>query len=145
MSLFKIIFLIASTQLFFSCKHEKKDIPFQQQYYFYSNSQGNNTIEGSHIYINKIKRDTIFFDQSAYDILKNIDKTWILGQGSGKPYYDTGKEYFWFIRDIIKTKSAIVINRPKGLKKDLPVVFWKRGPYPTKFSKAARTGREGGA
>lgn len=134
MLLCKFFILLFSVQILFSCEYQNVDIPFQKQHYFYSNHQGNNTIEGDHLYINKIKKDTVFFDHSFLKILKNIDKNWIIGQGSGKAYFDTGKEYFWFIKDIIKPKNAIVIKRPKGLKQDLPIVFWKCGPYPSKFS-----------
>ena len=131
----KLIITLASTLFFVQCKDKKLDVPFEKQHYYYSNIEGNNTVEGSHIYIDHKIKDTLFFDESCSRLIQQINRKWIVGQGSGKPYYDTGKEYYWPILKVLPQLNAIItrpINQYFSLQK--PVVFWKLGPYPIKFS-----------
>lgn len=133
--LLKSHFLILLLTLFVNCKEDSPNIEFENQHYFYSNTEGNNTIEGSHIYIKKKAGDTLFFEKSNAKIIQNINGSWVLGQGSGKPYFDTGKEYYWTIRKVIPKLNAVItapVNQYFSIKK--PIVFWKLGAYPVKLS-----------
>mgnify|MGYP004333768901 CR=1 FL=1 len=47
------------TFVFTSCKKQASIVEFQKQNCFYSNTEGNNTIEGTHIYINNKNGDTL--------------------------------------------------------------------------------------
>ena len=131
----KLIITLATPFLLVYCKNNNSDVPFEKQHYYYSNTEGNNTIEGSHIYIDHKIGDTLFFDESCSKLIQNINRKWIVGQGSGKPYYDTGKEYYWPILRVLPKLNALItrpVNEYFSLSK--PVVFWKLGPYPIKFS-----------
>ena len=133
--LMKITLIILLNLLFFKCTEENLNVAFEKQHYFYSNTQGNNSIEGSHIYISKKKGDTLYFDEEVSKIIKEIDPSWIVGQGSGKPYYDTGKEYYWHVLKVLPGLNAVItapVNRYFNIKK--PVVFWNLGHYPVKLS-----------
>lgn len=134
--LYKIFRLLLAIILI-SCTNNKPKVLFQKQQYYYSNIQGNNQIEGDHIYISEIKHDTLFFSADCNQILKNLNKGWILGQGSGKPYYDTGKEFIWHINKILPKLNAVIING-QGIKTDLPVVFWKKDYTPVAFNKSLK-------
>lgn len=134
MGFIKWILVVTSASLVCGCHHQNTSADFQKQHYFYSNIQGNNTIEGEHIFIKTIKKDTIVFYNEIGDLLNSINKRWILGQGSGKPYYDTGKEYLWRIKEVIAEKKSIIVHQPKSIQLDLPVVFWKSRPLPVLFS-----------
>ena len=107
MGFIKWILVVTSASLVCGCHHQNSSADFQKQHYFYSNIQGNNTIEGEHIFIKTIKKDTIVFYNEIGDLLNSINKRWILGQGSGKPYYDTGKEYLWRIKEVIAEKNQL--------------------------------------
>ncbi len=131
----KLIITLIIPLLFTDCKDNNSDVPFENQHYYYSNKEGNNTIEGSHIYIDHKIGDTLFFDESCSKLIQNINRKWIIGQGSGKPYYDAGKEYHWPILRVLPKYNALItrpVNEYFSLEK--PVVFWKLGPYPIKFS-----------
>ncbi len=133
--LLKSVFFIISLLLLVHCNKDISNIEFENQKYFYSNTEGNNTIEGSHIYIRRKVGDTLFFRESNARIIKNLNGSWLLGQGSGKPYFDTGKEYYWSILKVIPKLNAIItapVNQYFSLKK--PIVFWKLGSYPVKLS-----------
>lgn len=130
-----LISLVLPTICFLACQQNSEKITFHKQYYFYSNTQGNNTIEGDYIKASKIINDTLFFGPEVTGIIKNINKSWIIGQGSGKPYYDSGKEYYWHILKVLEDKNAIIIKRnPNLINLNLPFVFWKTGSYPIQFS-----------
>ena len=133
--LLKLLYVIAIPLLFMHCENDNTHVEFENQNYFYSNTEGNNTIEGSHIYIDSKHEDTLFFNESNSKLLTKISRSWVIGQGSGKPYYDTGKEYYWPILKVLPQLNAIItrpVNQYFSLQK--PVVFWKLGPYPVKFS-----------
>lgn len=132
----KSIFLLSAVLFtLYCCSGEKNNITFQKQHYYYSNTNGNNSIEGQHIYIQQKKGDTLFFNSEIDSILFNLNNSWILGQGSGKPYFDTGKEKFWTILKVLPKLNALII-RPlnSDFNIELPVVFWKLNTYPVKFS-----------
>lgn len=128
-----LITLVISATI--SCSSPPEIITFQKQHFFYSNLEGNNTIEGNHICASSIRKDTLFFGEEASKIIQSISKSWIMGQGSGKPYYDTGKEKYWFISKILQKQNAIIIilNENK-INPKLPFVFWKQGTFPVHFS-----------
>lgn len=133
--LLKSIVLISAFILFVKCKEESFDIQFENQRYFYSNTEGNNSIEGSHIFIEKKSDDTLFFNKKNSKIINNLNSSWIIGQGSGKPYFDTGKEYQWSIRKVLPKSNAIITAQfNQNLILERPIVFWKLGSYPVKFS-----------
>ncbi len=133
-----LTFLIL-TFVFTSCKKQASIVEFQKQNCFYSNTEGNNTIEGTHIYINNKNGDTLFFKESSSKIIQDLSRSWVLGQGSGKPYFDTGKEYYWPILKVLPKYNAIItktVNNYFNVKK--PVVFWKLSTYPVKISDSLR-------
>lgn len=136
MKFFKnLIFAVTAALAAIGCKEGKENITFHKQHYFYSNTQGNNTLEGDHIYISNKKSDTIFFSSEIDSILLNLNRSWVLGQGSGKPYFDTGKEHYWHILKVLPQLNAVIttpVNEYFNI--NLPVVFWKLDSYPIKFS-----------
>ena len=109
MNNFKLLLLLTSPLIVFNCGTKTDLVKFEAQSVFYSNLEGNNSFEGSFIYANKISGDTLFFSSKFDSILYQIDKSWVIGQGSGKPYYDAGKENLYNIEKIITEKRAIVI------------------------------------
>ena len=137
--LIKSLFIVFALVVFIYCNENSPNIEFENQQYFYSNTEGNNTIEGSHIYIKKKVGDTLFFEKSNARIINDLNGSWVLGQGSGKPYFDTGKEYYWSILKVIPKLNAVItapVNQYFSLKR--PIVFWKLGSYPVKFSDSLR-------
>ena len=79
--LLKSHFLILLLTLFVNCKEDSPNIEFENQHYFYSNTEGNNTIEGSHIYIKKKAGDTLFFEKSNKGLPKAVLAKTVKGKG----------------------------------------------------------------
>lgn len=130
-----LVLLLLSSIGFLNCNQKPEKITFQKQSYFYINTQGNNSIEGNYIYTSKTTDDTLFFDSNTTKILNQVDKSWIIGQGSGKPYYDSGKENYWHITKVIPERNTVVFKSNQyKINPSLPFVFWKLSSYPVRFS-----------
>lgn len=128
--------LIALIIVFLNSSCEKKHkLVHEQQQSYYSNIEGNNQTEGQHIFIERIHGDTLFLKNNISAILKSINYNWCIGQGSGKPYYDTGKEKIWYIKKILPLKNAVVTFESKiKLAVNKPIVFWKKGHRAQNFT-----------
>lgn len=135
MSYFKLLILLTLPAILLNCGTKIDLVKFEEQSVFYSNLEGNNSIEGKFINARKISGDTLYFSGEIDAILHQIDRSWAVGQGSGKPYYDSGKEYLYNIIEIITEKRAIIISSPdEYLSVNKPFVFWKLSSYPVLFS-----------
>lgn len=134
---FKLQFAALLLLFVTSCSQKEATVPFQNQGYFFSNIEGNNQIEGQHIFISKQRGDTLFFDTSCKKVLGAIGKKWIIGQGSGKAYYDAGKEKTWAILEILPNHNAIRFFG-SNIEIKQPVVFWNKGYTPMEFDKTLK-------
>jgi len=74
------------------------DEPIEKQNYFISNLECNNRKSLTYIFAKKQSKDTLFFSKNAINIFNQINSKWIVGQGTGKLYFDTGKEIIFSIK-----------------------------------------------
>ena len=73
----KLILTVTTPLLLVHCKDNNSGVPFENQHYYYSNTEGNNTIEGSHIYIDHKIGDTLFFDESCSKLIQNMQRSYV--------------------------------------------------------------------
>lgn len=108
-----------------------KDEPIEKQNYFISNLECNNRKSLTYIFAKKQSKDTLFFSKNAINIFNQINSKWIVGQGTGKLYFDTGKEIIFSIKKINIRKFYITIKNSSNFSINKPIVFWnlKKEPH----------------
>lgn len=111
----------------FSCiNSERSELSPENQHVYISNFESNNSGEFEQIIATKFVNDTIFFPLRTKQILKLINaKNWLMGQGTGKNYYDVGKEVLFTIKKINPDLQYLIVENSKLFNKKFPVVFWK--------------------
>lgn len=96
----------------------------QKQNYFISNLECNNSGSFSYIMADRFIGDTLFFKPKADNIFKQIKQNWVIGQGTGKRYFDTGKEVLFKIKTVDRSNRYITITDANKFSLLKPIVFW---------------------
>lgn len=119
------LFLIPCIYILVHCEVPSNPPPSETQHLFISNYACNNQSELEHIKSISIRKDTLFFNSKMDNVFSQINSTWIIGQGTGEIYYDTGKENLFNIIELNKNQRWIRIHTPELFNNDFALVFWR--------------------
>ena len=121
----KLLTIFLSFILIASCTKKNEIAENQQQNYFIANYECNNNNSYTYIIASKKNKDTLFFSKNSNQIFNQISSNWTLGQGTGKLYFDTGKEVLFPIKNINSKELYITIQNHENFSPSKPIVFWK--------------------
>lgn len=107
-------------------QQDAQSLPPEKQQYYISNYSCNNRSELNHIKATLLTKDTLFFGNRIAEAIQQIDSSWIIGQGTGEIYYDTGKENLFPILEINTKHRWIRISNSSQFKIENALVFWKK-------------------